>query len=189
VPIPPAADPNADQNLRAQTASLKLTGYYRPEDLEVDPEALAAGRVRFCGNNTGNEDEDHTWGEAICATDGTLAEATDNKAIPEVQYFVIGTSELAMMDNMAFQPGRHNWILHEDGAGPDVGRNNDLWDCLEDGEDDDSLSDGCVRVATLNDLNAEWTGGIFDATGRNFYVSVQHNVTGHGVILKITGWD
>ena len=56
-------------------------------------------------------------------------------------------------------------------------------------EDDDSLSDGCVRVATLNDLSAEWTGGIFDATGRNFYVSVQHNVTGHGVILKITGWN
>jgi secreted PhoX family phosphatase len=46
-----------------------------------------------------------------------------------------------------------------------------------------------VRVATLNDLTAEWTGGIFDATGRTFYVSVQHNVTGHGVILRITGWD
>jgi len=189
VPIPPAVDPIAGQNLRAQAAALKLTGYYRPEDLEVDPEALAAGRVRFCGNNTGNEDEDHNWGEAICATDGTLAEATANTAIPEVQSFVVGTPELAMMDNMAFQPRRGNWILHEDGAGPAVGRNNDLWACLEDGRDDDSLSDGCVRVATLNDLNAEWTGGIFDAMGRNFYVSVQHNVTGHGVILKITGWD
>lgn len=189
VPIPPAADPLAGQNLRAQAAALRLTGYYRPEDLEVDPGALAAGRVRFCGNNTGNEDEDHNWGEALCATDGTLAEATANTATPEVQYLVIGTPELAMMDNMAFQPGRGNWILHEDGAGPVVGRNNDLWACLEDGQDDDSLSDGCVRVATLNDLNAEWTGGIFDATGRAFYVSVQHNVTGHGVILKITGWD
>jgi secreted PhoX family phosphatase len=189
VPIPPAADPAAGQNLRAQTAALRLTGYYRPEDLEVDPEALAARRVRFCGNNTGNEDEDHNWGEALCFTDGTLAAATANTAIPEVQYLVIGTPELAMMDNMAVQPGRGNWILHEDGAGPAVGRNNDLWACLEDGRDDDSLSDGCVRVATLNDLTAEWTGGIFDASGRNFYVSVQHNVTGHGVILKITGWD
>jgi hypothetical protein len=70
-----------------------------------------------------------------------------------------------------------------------VGRNNDLWACLDDGKDDDSLSDGCVRVATLNDLTAEWTGGIFDASGRNLYVSVQHNVTGHGVILRISGWD
>jgi secreted PhoX family phosphatase len=189
VPIPAAADPSVGQNLRAQAASLKLTGYYRPEDLEVDPVELGSGRVRVCGNNTGNEDEDHNWGEAICITDGTLTEATANTSVPEVQRLVVGTPELAMPDNMAYQPGRGNWIIHEDGAGPDVGRNNDLWACLDDGEDDDSLSDGCVRVATLNDLTAEWTGGIFDASGRNFYVSVQHNVTGHGVILRISGWD
>ena len=45
-----------------------------------------------------------------------------------------------------------------------------------------------MRIGTLNDLNAEWTGGFFDATGEHFYVSVQHNVTGHGVVLDITGW-
>jgi hypothetical protein len=49
-------------------------------------------------------------------------------------------------------------------------------------------ADGCIRVATLNDPTAEWTGGIFDASGRHFYVSVQHNITGSGVILDITGW-
>lgn len=93
-----------------------------------------------------------------------------------------------MPDNIAYQPGRGNWIIHEDGDGPDVGRNNDLWSCLDDGDDDETLSDGCLRVATLNDLNAEWTGGIFDATGTRFFVSIQHNVTGHGVILEFTGW-
>jgi hypothetical protein len=41
---------------------------------------------------------------------------------------------------------------------------------------------------SLNDLNAESTGGFFDASGKAYYVSVQHNVTGHGVILKVTGW-
>jgi len=45
-----------------------------------------------------------------------------------------------------------------------------------------------VRVATLNDLSAEWTGGIFDATGTRFLVSVQHNISGEGTILEITGW-
>ena len=29
---------------------------------------------------------------------------------------------------------------------------------------------------------------IFDVTETRFFVSVQHNVTGHGVILEITGW-
>jgi hypothetical protein len=184
VPIVPSL--NAD--LRAATIALKLTGYYRPEDAEVDPEALFQGRVRFCANNTGNEAQDHLWGETICVTDGTLAQATANTATPEVQYLVIGTPELAMMDNIAPQPGRGNWIIHEDGDGAEFGRNNDLWSCLEDGEDADGLSDGCVRIATINDLNAEWTGGIFDGSGEHFYVSVQHNVTGHGVVLDITGW-
>jgi hypothetical protein len=27
-----------------------------------------------------------------------------------------------------------------------------------------------------------WTGGVFDVTGTRFFVSIQHNVTGHGVI-------
>ena len=26
-------------------------------------------------------------------------------------------------------------------------------------------------------------------TGKHFYVSVQHNVTGKGTILDITGWE
>jgi secreted PhoX family phosphatase len=175
--------------LRTAAANLKLSGFYRPEDIDIDAKALAKGNVRFCGVNTGNESEGRNWGEVVCFTDGTLDQALANTAIPEAQLFVAGTPEQAMMDNVAYQPGRGNWIFHEDGDGPEVGRNNDLWSCLEDGRDDDRLSDGCVRIATLNDLNAEWTGGIFDATGHRFFVSVQHNVTGHGVILEITGWQ
>jgi secreted PhoX family phosphatase len=174
--------------LRAVAATLKLTGYYRPEDLDLDGVALAAGNVRFCGNNTGNESQNHNWGQTICITDGTIAQAAANTAVPEVQFLVIGSHDFAMMDNIAYQPGRGNWIIHEDGDGPEVGRNNDLWSCLDDGDDADTLSDGCVRIGTLNDLTAEWTGGIFDAFGNHFYVSVQHNATGHGVILDITGW-
>lgn len=175
-------------NLRAATATLKLTGYYRPEDIDIDAVSLAAGNVRFCGNNTGNESQNNNWGQSICITDGTLAQAATPTSVPEVQYFVIGSHDFAMMDNIAHQPGRGNWVIHEDGDGPEVGRNNDLWSCLEDGDDADSLSDGCVRIGTLNDLTAEWTGGIFDQFGQHFYVSVQHNATGHGVILDITGW-
>jgi hypothetical protein len=83
-----------------------------------------------------------------------------NVSVPQVQYLVIGTPDFAMMDNLAYQPGRGNWIIHEDGDGPEVGRNNDLWSCLDDGDDDDFLSDGCVKIGTINDLNAEWTGGL-----------------------------
>jgi len=175
-------------NLRASAATLKLTGYYRPEDMEIDPVALSEGRVRFCSNNTGNESQDHTWGETICTTDGTLAQSAANTAVPEVQYFVLGSSDFAMMDNIAYQFGRGNWVIEEDGDGAEFGRNNDIWSCLEDGDDADDQSDGCVRIATLNDLTAESTGGVFDKFGAHYYVSIQHNITGHGVVLDITGW-
>jgi hypothetical protein len=126
----------------------------RPEDADIDRAAEAAGLVRFCGNNTGNESQDHNFGETVCVTDGTLDEALANTATPELNYLVIGTPDFAMMDNIAYQPHRGNWVILEDGDGPAVGRNNDIFDCLDDGADTDLLSDGCIRVATLNDLNA-----------------------------------
>ena len=96
-----------------------------------------------------------------------------------------------MPDNIAYQPGRGNWIIHEDGStGPsfDGTRNNDLWDCLDDGADDDTLSDGCIRIATLNDLDAEWTGGFFDPSGTALLRQHPAQLSGFGTILDITGW-
>jgi len=180
--------PSFNANLRAAAADLALTGYYRPEDAQIDLRAEADGFVRVCANNTGNEGSDQAYGETICVTDGSLEEAVANTATPEVRYLVIGTPDLAMMDNIAYQPGRGNWLIQEDGDGPDEGRNNDIFSCLDDGADLDLLSDGCVRILTINDLNAETSGGLFDGPGDRYWVSVQHNVTGHGVVLEITGW-
>jgi hypothetical protein len=124
---------------------------------------------------TGNEENDQLWGETVCITDGSLAASAANIAMP---------------DNIAFQPARGNWIIHEDADTTFLKpHNNDLWDCLPDGMDEDLLSDGCLRIATLNDLTAEWTGGIFDSGGQRFWVSVQHNVTGKGIVLEVSGWD
>ena len=207
VQVDTSADPI---DLRAAGRALKLTHYYRPEDMDVDLAALQAGRVRCCSRKTGDdgENDDQHFGEIYCLTDGTIAEATDTSilepqtvgadtfmlnlsSVPEYQLLVIGNREFAMMDNIAYQPGRGNWIVHEDGEGPKYSfpRNNDIWACTDDGADEDNLADACVRVMTLNDLGAESTGGLFDASGKTFYFSVQHNVTGHGVILKVTGWD
>jgi hypothetical protein len=170
--------------------AVKATGYYRPEDIDVDTNALADGKVRFCGNNTGR-DSSRYFGETICITDGTVASSASGSTVPEVTLLVQGSQEFNMPDNIAYQASRGNWIIHEDGStnGAQGGtRNNDLWDCLDDNSDDDTLSDGCIRIGSLNDLDAEWTGGFFDSTGTHFYVSVQHNSSGFGTILDITGW-
>ena len=184
--------PLATGDLRSAAATAHLTGYFRPEDIAIDKTADAAGRVRFCGPMTGDEARQN-YGEVVCVTDGTLAAATAGTSVPEAQRLVAGNPQLAMPDNIDHQPGRGNWIVHEDGevdytAAVGAVHDNDLWSCLDDGADDDLASDGCIRIATLRDLDAEWTGGVFDAAGRHFYVSVQHNSSGKGVILDITGW-
>jgi len=49
-----------------------------------------------------------------------------------------------------------------------------------------------VRITGQRDggtgLDAESTGGFFDSTGQHYYVSIQHNSSGFGTILDITGW-
>jgi len=192
------------QNLRSAAATLKLTSYYRPEDMSIDQVVLAAGSVRFCGTNTGQDtptsdpNGDNHWGEVYCVTDGTVEQAStitvsggiNTASIPEYQPLIIGDLDFAMPDNLDIQPGRGNFIVNEDGDGPIYSppRNNDIWVCLDDGADTDHLTDACVKMMSLNDLTAESTGGIFDGTGKRYFVSIQHNVTGHGVVLEINGW-
>jgi hypothetical protein len=176
--------------LETEGLATGLTGYYRTEDSDLDNVAMEQGNVRVCTPSTGDE-TNHLYGEVVCFTDGTVAAAEANTAQPEVQPFVFGgTSQgINMPDNIAFQPSTGNAVLHEDAETTfETPHNNDLWDCLPDGADQDLLSDGCIRIATLNDLTAEWTGGIFDASGTHFYVSIQHNISGQATILDITGW-
>ncbi len=175
--------------LQSLAVAAKATGYLRPEDIDIDGRALAAGNVRVCGNDTGR-DTARYWGETICITDVTVAASASAATTPEVTLLMQGTPEFNMPDNIAYQPGRGNWVIHEDGStGASFNnRNNDLWDCLDDGRDENTLSDGCIRIGSLNDFDAEWTGGFFDPSGKHFYVSVQHNSSGYGTILDITGW-
>ncbi|HEY7282778.1 MAG TPA: hypothetical protein VID47_14425, partial [Actinomycetota bacterium] len=159
-----AGGPNPD--LEDQGVAAGVTGYYRTEDNDLDPAALKKGNVRVCSPATGDE-SNHLYGEVVCFTDGTVADAEANTSQPEMQPFVFGgTSEgINMPDNIDFQPGTNNVVLNEDAETDfEFDHNNDIWDCLPDGPDQDLLSDGCARVATLNDLTSEWTGGIFDAT-------------------------
>ena len=74
-------------------------------------------------------------------------------------------------------------------------RGNDLWICLPDGDDDDVLTDGCVRFASIRDTSAEPTGFKFIGSGESAYVNIQHRAindsqgnTNHGALIKISGF-
>jgi hypothetical protein len=142
------------------------TGHYRPEDLHIDPETIGEDVIRLCWTNTGNS-ENHDWSNVKCATDDTtVAPMMAGAAV--VQYFVMGDEELNSSDNLDFQPVTGNTYIIEDTEFGDV------WACLPDGADRDIMSDGCVRVATVLDADAEPTGFIFFADGTKALMFIQH---------------
>ncbi|HEX2754674.1 MAG TPA: alkaline phosphatase PhoX [Candidatus Limnocylindrales bacterium] len=182
--VPLGTSPGATWNLAAAAlAAGGYTGYYRPEDMDLDPLAWADGRIRACWNNTGN-DEAENWGETMCLEDVVDASVATGRH-PVVEPFVIGNADLRMPDNLDFQPGTGILYILMDAttSAADPNRSNDsIWACLPDGTDSDILSDGCVRVMNLKDGAAEFTGIEFLGDGKSFLVHLQHrDQTGRAV--------
>src|SRR5262245_18519333 len=195
-------DANGNIVLRRAQATLKLNGYYRPEDMDIDPIALSNDEVRVCWTDTGRmsngggsvEETAATYGEVMCLNDDADAAAVSG-AIPTVRRFIAGNPQFNFFDNVAFQPHTGNLIVLEDGEvevvktdGTTELRGNDILFCLPDGDDYDVQSDGCVRIASLRDTASEPTGFIFTSSGESAYVSLQHRATGVGALLRIDGF-
>jgi secreted PhoX family phosphatase len=208
---------DATNNIILRNAQLlqKFTGYYRPEDMDIDPIAAENGVFRACWANTGRMS--HTDSslvensgvkpEIMCLVENppsTFAPNPVTGTIPTVDRFVTGSEERGMFDNVAFQPHTGNLVVLEDNSVTSVKslnplvtelRGNDLWICLPDGDDDDVLTDGCVRFASIRDTSAEPTGFIFTGSGESAYLSIQHRAVNdslgagnHGAIVKISGF-
>ena len=201
-------DPNGNIILRNAQLLQKFTGYYRPEDMDLDPAAAADGVFRACWANTGRlnfaggtlSESSAVHGEVMCITEEPSA-AAPTGTIPAVTRFLVGNQQTGMFDNVAFQPHTGNLVVLEDGptsiitpAGEQL-RGNDLWICLPDGGDDDTLSDGCVRFASVRDTTAEPTGFVFLGSGESALVNIQHRAVNdaagagnHGALVKISGF-
>ena len=177
LPLTTPADPSTFNLAATALAAGGYTGFYRPEDMDLDPIAWASGRFRACWNNTGN-DQAQQWGETLCLTDAPTSDtAFPGGTMPVVEPFVLGNAELRMPDNIDFQPGTGIAYLLMDAttSAEDPAQANDqVWACLPDGGDPDGLSDGCVRVMNLRDGEAEFTGIEFRGDGKSFLIHVQH---------------
>jgi hypothetical protein len=201
--------------LRNAQSLQKFTGYYRPEDMDIDPIARENGVFRACWANTGRMshtdssivENSGVKAEIMCLVENPPSAFAPNPVtgtIPTVDRFLAGSEERGMFDNVAFQPHTGNLVVLEDNSVTSVKslnptvtelRGNDLWICLPDGKDDDVLSDGCVRFASIRDTSAEPTGFIFDASGESAYVNIQHRAYNdalgpgnHGALIKISGF-
>lgn len=178
-------------NARVDAFKMGATGYYRPEDLELDPMYKnAAGGVKICWTDTQNRGA-QMYGELVCAVDSAPTVAGSSQRTVVVNRLLEGDMDMNQHDNIEFQPLTGNIYVIEDNA------NGDIFACLPDGTDRDIKSDGCVKILSVKDSSAEPTGFKFTADGQTAYVSIQHSndtnmpkVDDYGTddLIKITGF-
>ena len=115
--------------------------------------------------------------------------------VPFVTRFISGNPDANFFDNVDFQPRTGRLVVCEDGEvevvkddGSTELRGNDVRMYLPDGMDRDVQSDGGIRIMSLRDTSSEPTGFIFDASGEQAYVNIQHRDAGAGALLKISGF-
>jgi len=177
---------------REDAAKGGATGYYRPEDLELDPKYTGEG-VRFCWTDT-QEEVGKGFGEVICAVDRFPATASSVQRTVTLNRYVEGDDDFNSFDNLEFQPKTGNLYVIED---PGSHGNGDVFACLPDGDDRDIKTDGCVKILSVKDSSAEPTGFKFSANGTTAFLSIQHSndanmvsVDGYPTddIIKITGF-
>jgi secreted PhoX family phosphatase len=210
---PPKDVVEADGDINLGVAQLVqlFTGFYRPEDMDIDPVAADHGVFRACWANTGRMSNGFNSlvetgavnSEVLCLVEEPNASAPTGMT-PVVSRFIPGTPERQMYDNVAFQPRTGNLVVLEDGPvnvvtgqNPTVTerRGNDLWICLPDGSDSDTQTDGCVRFASVRDTTAEPSGFTFYESGEEALVNIQHRgvndalgAGNHGALIKISGF-
>lgn len=153
-------------NARVDANDKDATGYYRPEDLHMDPMYSGEG-VKFCWTNTGNEGASN-FGEVICGVDSDPLLADNDTRSVVVNRVFEGDARFNSVDNLAFQPRTGNMFVIEDHQYGEV------FACLPDGKDRDIKTDGCVGVLSVTDPVAEPTGFMFDRSGRVAFVIIQH---------------
>ncbi|MEW6246850.1 MAG: alkaline phosphatase PhoX [Nitrospirota bacterium] len=182
--------PVSAADARSDAHKAGATGYYRPEDMELDPQYEGEG-VRFCWAATGSAGSGQ-YAEVACAVDRAPLTADPRQQTVLVERFIEGDQDFNQFDNLEFQPKTGNLYVIEDND------NGDIFACLPDGDDRDIKSDGCVKILSVKDSSAEPTGFKFALDGTTAYLSIQHSSDGKmpkvddyptDDILKITGFQ
>jgi hypothetical protein len=174
---------------RADAEDFGATGYYRPEDLDQDPNFSG---LRFCFTNTGDRAA-LNFGEVLCAIDNDPLQAktqlgddpfsrsrVTQTAPVDLRVFLDGDDVLNQPDNLAIQKPTDNVYVIEDNP------NGDVFACLPDGADRDTSSDGCVLMLSVKDPTAEPTGFTFTEDGETAFVFIQHSADDNDAMQRST---
>ena len=203
-------DANDNIILRNAQALQKFTGYYRPEDMDIDPIAAENGVFRACWANTGRmshtdsslvensgvESEDHVPGRE--SAERRRARAADrapsrrsSASSPAARNAACSTTSRSSRTPAISSSSKTDSVNSVKSLNPlrTELRGNDLWICLPDGDDDDALTDGCVRFASIRDTSAEPTGFIFLGSGEEAFVNIQHRAVNDAATEPSARWS
>jgi len=179
-------DGTIDGRATADHASVRGTGYNRPEDIEL--QTLANGTPLLYFNTT---DSDLN----ASGSDGTSRTYTLNLATMEVKLFASPQSidlatglpalgGLRNADNLAIDHEGHIYIVEDRGGGSD----DDIWFAADWNQDGDILDpgEGLARWASNGTVGSEFTGLSFDLRNPNkAYVNIQHPDSGVDRTIEI----
>ena len=177
-----------DGRVTADHASVKGTGYNRPEDIELQTLANGTQLLYF---NTTDSDIDGVPGT------GTSRTYTLNLETHEVKLFASPASidlatglavggALRNADNLAIDHEGNTYIVEDRGGGAD----DDIWFAVDLNKDGDILdkNEGLARWASNGTQGSEFTGLYFDLKNPNLaYVNIQHPDSEVDRLIEISG--
>jgi secreted PhoX family phosphatase len=181
-------DGTIDGRVTADHATIRSTGYNRPEDIEI--QTLADGTQLLYFNTT---DSDTNAG----STDGAGRTYNLNLTTGAVRLFADATTiDLATgvavgggfrnADNLAIDAEGNIYIVEDRNGGVD----DDIWFAVDLNKDGDLLDDGegLARWASNGTQGSEFTGLYFDLHRPDqAYVNIQHPSSGVDRLIEISG--
>jgi secreted PhoX family phosphatase len=178
-------DGSIDGRATADNASVKATGYNRPEDLEL--QNLAGNQLIYF--TTTDSDIDNNGGTGTSrvynfnVTTNTVNLFADANTTDLATGLAVGGA-LRSSDNLAIDAEGNIYIIEDRNGGVD----NDIWFAKDINKDGDLLDagEGLARWASNGTQGSEFTGLYFDKFNSNVaYVNIQHPTSGNDRTMQI----
>lgn len=176
------ADGTIDGRATADHASIKGTGFNRPEDLEIKTLANGQQVIYFTttdSDNNGNSADGRGRVYLLNLTTSAVQLAADNATKDMATKLAVGTT-WSNPDNLAIDAKGNIYVIEDqDGGKADIWFIRDI--------NDDGIADEVGKWASLATTGAEPTGLYFDPFDPNVaYVNVQHPASGDDTLIRIS---
>lgn len=177
------ADGTIDGRATADHASIKSTGFNRPEDLEIQTVG-GTQRLYFTTTDSGSFNGGTSRVYNLDLATGEVKLFIDTNTIDLATGLKVG-SGLKNADNLAIDADGNMYVIEDRNGGSD----NDVWFARDLNKDGDLLDagEGIGRWVSNGTQGSETTGLFFSLTDPNkAYINIQHPSSGNDRLIEIS---